>query len=70
MTELKPCPFCGNEAAVDEENLVGSGVSFFVGCNNTEECGCQITMPFAMRRDAVTAWNYRAAASEREGEDG
>lgn len=66
MEPLKPCPFCGSEAILEEvEAGIGrtDAVSFTVGCNSKEEESCmgyQSLQTFAMRGDAVKAWNKRA----------
>lgn len=53
--ELKPCPFCGEEATVW---LCGEG--YLVECNN-EICGCVYGSNITLTRDqAVKLWNKRA----------
>ena len=48
--ELKPCPFCGGEAKVNEFNDV-----FFVAC-----VVCQSeTIWFETPEEAIEAWNRR-----------
>ena len=74
--ELKPCPFCGDEATVFEENdeqtqdlvpvasirlLISSSHTYYgVRC-----CACDIGMtnPFRTAEHAIAAWNRRAPAS-------
>lgn len=51
MTELKPCPFCGGEAAERYECLNG----VFVQCN---KCGVS-THVFSSQDDAIGTWNRR-----------
>ena len=63
--ELKPCPFCGADADIEEIDAV-LGVRKSAGCN-TETCqGYQSSATFATRREAAEAWNTRAAESEKE----
>lgn len=68
-TELLPCPFCGSAASVEEvDNAVGraGSVCFSVGCDSKDEDSCmgyQLFQTFALRKDAIKAWNTRQAAS-------
>jgi hypothetical protein len=62
-TALKPCPFCGEAAAIEEiaaPKDLSDAVTFSPGyC--TEGCiGYQLTQTFARRSDATEAWNARA----------
>ena len=50
MTELKPCPFCGNKAMI-----FNSSFGYFVSCNV-----CEVETPaFEYRETAIEAWNRR-----------
>jgi Lar family restriction alleviation protein len=53
--QLKPCPFCGSEAAI--RNLHGEGVRFGVCCT---KCFGEIDAVFRTREHAAEAWNRRA----------
>lgn len=59
-SELKPCPFCGDEAKVSSVLIDGS---CFVSCKN---CGASTYNTKDMRvyfkdaKDAIEAWNTRA----------
>lgn len=55
MTELKPCPHCG-DVAIERDDLCPG--DFAVQCVN-DECG-GTTGLFDDPRDAVAAWNRRA----------
>lgn len=60
MDKLKPCPFCGGEAA-----FLGETQS--IKC---KQCGCMfiVTNPFTTRLEAKEAWNGRVNdASVRHG---
>lgn len=62
---IKPCPFCGGEATVEEVDNLHKGVSFSVGCSTDEDGSCygyQSLTTFARRSDAIAAWNKRAKA--------
>lgn len=59
--KLKPCPFCGGEARLQQRARTSHG--FYVICKN---CGCRT--PFyqyqfdsveKLREEAITAWNTR-----------
>lgn len=54
MTELKPCPFCGGKAYV-QEHL--SGLYRSVIC---KVC-CAATRMFQKEKEAIEAWNRRAS---------
>lgn len=51
---IKPCPFCGYEARVIEQEESGYK-NFYVLCNH---CGCR-TMNFASEFEAINIWNVR-----------
>ena len=53
--ELKPCPFCGGEAEIEE-----CGGMWAVECTEYETCGCELNMAFGSKAEAVAAWNTRA----------
>ena len=56
MTEkLKPCPFCGGEAEV-YENEYENITLFMVACKN---CGIS-TAGYDYEEDAIKDWNRRA----------
>jgi Restriction alleviation protein Lar len=59
---LKPCPFCGGVAAMEEVDNGFHGSSFTVGCTADDEGHCmgyQSLTTFARRSDAAAAWNKR-----------
>lgn len=58
--ELKPCPFCGGDAEIQE-----LGNRWLVVCIDGEECGVQGHVA-AVDAYAVEAWNRRADATLRE----
>ena len=61
MVELKPCPFCGGEAYIDNNryevrNKTLLGITYFVRCSK-----CQVeSFEYHSKADAVKAWNRRA----------
>lgn len=62
---LKPCPFCGGPAAMEEVENGLRGVSFSVGCSARDEVACmgyQSLTTFARQSEAAEAWNRRAPA--------
>ena len=50
MSELKPCPFCGGDAAI-------SGNGMYVYC---KDCGCKSPYVTTGPRFVIAAWNRRA----------
>lgn len=66
--ELKPCPFCGKSATMEQDE---SNYRWSVGCNAADETACmgyQSFTTFARRSEAVKAWNTRATLSPPAGE--
>ena len=57
MYKLKPCPFCGNEAAVIEHPTIGIQISTFsVECSR---CGAMTATNYVCKLGAIGAWNKR-----------
>ena len=63
MTELKPCPFCGGEAEIQEEHRWITGVNKgfhwkYVSCRkcNNRTAGYE----WDEEKEMVKAWNRRA----------
>lgn len=52
LEELKPCPFCGGEAELQENN----GIEYAVIC---QRCFCRTEWCVLYKQDAITAWNTR-----------
>ena len=58
MENLKPCPFCGGEIAIEEE-WADSFSSFFTF--QCDECGMYVTHQYCVSEtEAIEAWNRRA----------
>ena len=58
MNELKPCPFCGGKAALEDYGLNGNFK--IVKC---AECGARTKLflkGLTLGEDAIEAWNRRA----------
>lgn len=70
--ELKPCPFCGGEADIEETSFM-EHATFSVGCRSMEgpdECiGQQSLLTFARKSEAIAAWNRRASPIPEGGEE-
>ena len=53
--QLKSCPFCGGEAAIEEDKEWGD---CWIWCMD-----CKIRQPeetYTTKKEAITAWNRRA----------
>lgn len=60
--EIKPCPFCGHSASIEEVEG-GIGASFTIGCDNPDEEDCmgyQSLTVYPRKIEAINAWNRRA----------
>lgn len=57
--KLKPCPFCGGKAYIDNCD----GIIYMVGCN---DCCCEIVEYFYSASEAVEAWNDRVSENPSE----
>ena len=51
---LLPCPFCGGEA-----RLIGVDVGWMQPACMNPECGCDWTDFYAIKDEAIEAWNTR-----------
>jgi ssDNA-binding Zn-finger/Zn-ribbon topoisomerase 1 len=57
--ELKPCPFCGGEA-VARSWPSSDGETWYVGCDDDNDCPCESHACFGEdRAEALAAWNTR-----------
>jgi|MedtruStandDraft_1076414.scaffolds.fasta_scaffold00506_19 uncharacterized protein with LGFP repeats len=54
---LLPCPFCGSESLLSAD---GDGV--YAGCSSPDCSINPITQTYALKRDAIRAWNRRAGS--------
>lgn len=74
MSELKPCPFCGNAPRVNkrkDECLWSHNIVEWTGVRCTE-CDVGFDWPEGAEPDAITQWNARALPSaelERDAAD-
>lgn len=50
--KLKPCPFCGGEANIQEDNLFGTFIPYCPNCLTQKG-------RFSSRESAIEAWNRR-----------
>jgi len=78
MTNLLPCPFCGGEATLTEDYVLGPNEPLYaVMCQSLADwyetrftkqhggppiCGGTLGRAFSSRSDAIAAWNRRAPA--------
>jgi hypothetical protein len=63
MSELKPCPFCGNT----EPLVMGASDGWYVVCDMPETC-C-VKSGYDTREEAIAAWNRRDTSDLRKLED-
>ena len=69
-TKLKPCPFCGNRVAVEENINFGEPNDFIVYCNPSNGgCGAK-TRLCESEEEAIEAWNRRVNDEPIDGCDG
>lgn len=64
---LKPCPFCGGDGSILQENAVSDGTPYFtVGCRTKDclaSCNSQVVgLTMDLVRKQVDKWNRRKAA--------
>ena len=62
--ELKSCPFCGGEAELVQQQVVGYPDDFYVECGTD---GCVLSLGglcFSTEEEAMEAWNRRAGEQE------
>lgn len=58
--KLLPCPFCGKEPEIDQDEIRGI-MHWNVGCMN-DDCLVDVeTIDFESKEDAVKVWNQRAS---------
>ena len=59
MAELKPCPFCGGGALINQFCNGWDSYSFRVSCRRAYECGAT-QLWFDTEAEAIEAWNRRS----------
>ena len=59
--KLKPCPFCGDRAAIHKKNDDEVGFCYFVFCT---KCCCE-TQYSRTEEEAISDWNRRADNEKR-----
>ena len=67
MADLKPCPFCGGEAArldIEEE-----GPNFGGSCIECARCGASGPVHFDRKENLESSWNDRAPIVSAKTED-
>ena len=58
MLDLKPCPFCGGEAVMQEHVFVGYRSTYGIVCL---DCCCETRQFYDSATDAIKAWNRRSS---------
>lgn len=68
MAELKPCPFCGEEAVIQwiepHTHTVTTFIPDYEGGAFIECTGCTAAISGKTKQETITAWNTRAAEPE------
>lgn len=60
MEEIRNCPFCDNEAAIEIIPGVKLGTyKFIIRCNNNKCIANYIYKSFDIKEDAIEEWNKR-----------
>ena len=64
QVELKPCPFCGGEAAYHTDSGPTGEVYGWVGCNQCDAMSCHIDVRSMQPEEThpIDAWNTRHQA--------
>lgn len=57
--ELKPCPFCGSCADMQNQFMR----EFWAQCTNLDDCGAADARIFPTPREAADAWNHRSSTT-------
>ncbi len=67
MSELKPCPFCGDEAVIEQLDEDYNDEWCIYCLNSDGECKMQpCTQIYETQEDAIEAWNTRALTPAQE----
>lgn len=66
--ELKPCPFCGDEAIIDKipNTEFNSGKLYYEYRIECKDCYIQ-TVSYEIEQEAIKAWNQRASDLPKTG---
>lgn len=64
--DIKPCPFCGGPASVEDASYAQGVGAWTVSCDADElACmGFDINTSFARKIEAIEAWNRRAPVAK------
>lgn len=57
MSELKPCPFCGSKAEIEENSNIYSK-AFRVKCTNIYQCAIKQDQ-WNLKEKSIESWNRR-----------
>lgn len=60
MTELKPCPFCGEKAEITVHKFFSGDYAIWVGCPDCKTSFTFIGKKGEMLEQAKSQWNRRA----------
>ena len=61
LSDIKPCPFCGEEARIIAHVYYDLPNEYGIRC---KRCKAEIHQFFLSEYDAIKAWNRRAGESE------
>lgn len=62
MSELKPCPFCGGEARLENLSLLSDKAFWSVRC----KAGCAFTRCDSSKERVIKKWNRRMTDEVQE----
>lgn len=62
MTELKPCPFCGEDAKVYKLPSIYRNRSYYgIECGSNECITLTMSADYRTEQEAIEAWNRRCS---------
>lgn len=63
--KMRPCPFCGGEAVLEEHYITRYWSIFKVRCKDDECLGYHVGRSVGSKDEAIKMWNTRAGSDAR-----